>query len=417
MSKVSTRERIAHVVRRLGYGANAAAIEDLATPEDAIAWALDTSRPAAEPPVIDAPADRMRRDRDATRIVFRYWLERLLTAVRPIEERLVWFWHDHFAIDLRKVQEPYLLHQHHQMLRTHATANFGELLQAVAVDPAMLRYLDGATSSAANLNENFGREVLELYTVGHGNFTEDDVIASARSFTGWVVYVPGGRADRLLRDAEPWTSVFVPFRHDGGTKTLLGITGRHDAAAAIAIMLDHPATADRIAAKLYAALIGLPPSPEATIRLGNLFRRDYSIMPLVEAIVAEPAFLSDAAVNSKIRSPLEQAVGVAQVVASDPAAIRTIVPAIEAIGYFPFRAPNPAGYPKGPRLLSPHRLVSTFDFATVLPQHLTSATAAEMLATLGVFDISPTTADVLGGTPDPHERWALAVNSPEHHRV
>ena len=417
MSRVSSREKIAHVVRRLGYGANAAVAADLQDTDAAIAWALDLSVQAPDLPAIEPPEDNMQRDRRAVRLVYQYWLERLLTAARPIEERLVWFWHDHFAVDARKVRQPYLLNQHHGVLRTHATGNFADLIKAVAVDPAMLRYLDGGTNARQSLNENFGREVLELYTVGRGNFTEEDVLASARAFTGWVVYVPGTRADRLLRDQRPWSSVFVDSRHDSGSKTLLGETGNHDASAALDIMLEHPSTADRIAAKLYAELVGLTASEDTQIRLGHIFRGGYSTMALVEAIVSDPTFLSDEAVHAKIRSPLEQAVGVAQALAPDRQALGAIVPAIEQIGYLPFRPPNPAGYPKGVRLLSPHRLVRTFDFAAITPRHIADLDASEMLQRLGLYDVSATTSDVVNAIEDPHLRWALVVNAPEHHLV
>lgn len=403
-------------MRRLGFGANAEAASELRDIDEAITWALDRSRPTPDLPVLEPPAEPQ-RDREAGRVLHQYWLQRLIAAERPIEERLVWFWHDHFAMDLRKIQEPYLLNQHHTLLRSHATGSFAELLGAVAVDPAMLRYLDGGSNSRQHLNENFGREVLELYTVGRGNFSEDDVVASARSFTGWVVYVPGTRADRFLADHKPWSSVFVDFRHDAGTKTLLGVSGAHDAFAAIEIMLEHPATADRIAAKLYSELVGLPARPDVAQRLGNVFRRDYSTMALVEAIVAEPAFLAEDAINAKVRSPLEQAVGVAQATAPTREALAAIVPAIQSIGYFPFRAPNPAGYAKGERLLSPHRLVSTFDFAALTPSHIASLDGAAMLERLGLHDVSATTSSIVSAAADPQIRWALAINSPEHHRV
>ncbi len=407
------------MVRRLGFGARPDAAASLPTVEDAIAESLDlTPHQSLDP--LPAPADpQAARDRTLVRQVYGRWLEATIPGVRPIEQRLVWFWHDHFAIDLRKVGFANLVDRYHLTLRQHATGNFADLLRAMASDPAMLLYLDGARSSVDALNENFGREVLELHTLGHGNYTEADVLAAARAFSGWVVAVPNGRSDRLLDrfDAAPWDAVFVPFRHDSGTKTLLGVTGALDAAAAVDILVDHPTTATTVSQSLFRHLVGTEPDPTTLESLAATLRSTYEVMDLVEAIVATPEFTADGAIRSKIRSPLEQAIGVVQASGANPAVMRAVVETVGDIGYVPFRAPNPAGYPEGDRLLSPHRLVRTFDLSAAAPPEITGLDARQMMERLGIFDVSATTHGVLERTKDGALRWALAVNSPEHHLV
>lgn len=417
---VSERERISHVVRRLGYGSRGWFAGQAASLDEAIDEALDLGTEAEPPPPLAVPETaEAARGGNVIRQVYQRWLEQTLPGDRPIEQRLVWFWHDHFAIDLRKVGFANLVDGYHVTLRRHATGNFGELLRAMATDPAMLFYLDGVRSSVDGLNENYGREVLELHTVGPGNFSEADVLAAARAFSGWVVAVPGERTEAAqeIFGAAPWESVFVPFRHDGGSKSLLGVTGDLVADDAVDVLLAHEATARHIATKLFIELVGLSPLDTDVDSLAAAFRQDYEVMDLVRAIVDHPAFLSDAAVRSKVRSPLEQAIGVLQAVGAPSESVRSVVEALSGIGYFPFRAPNPAGYPSGERLLSPHRLVRTFDLAATAPPELTSLTVDELLARLGIFDVSDSTRAVVGAAPAGPQRWALAVNSPEHQLV
>jgi len=207
---------------------------------------------------------------------------------------------------------PYLVMQQHAMLRSHALGNFGELLKAVARDPAMLLYLDGITNAATERNENFGRECLELFTMGRDSgYTQDDVVAAARAFTGWVVAIPGRPALARL-GAPPWSAVFLPRRHDADTKTLLGTTAPLDMDGALDVILDQPETARFVATKLWRDLVGLDPDDATADALARNFRRDYEIRPLVQAIVQHDAFTSDAAVRSKYRSPVEKLVGIVQ---------------------------------------------------------------------------------------------------------
>lgn len=410
-------ERISHVMRRLGFGAEPDRVAAAADVDEAIATALDTSADNPEPPRIESPDDA--REPGDGSAGFRWWLEMLVSGPRRIEERMTWFWHDHFATDARKVQFPHLLVGQHLTIREHALGSFADLLFAMATDPAMLIYLDGRENSVEAPNENFGREVLELHTVGRGNFTEADVVAASRSFSGWVVVPPDARARDILA-VDPWAAVFVPFRHDSGSKTLFGVTGRHDAAAAVEIILDRPETAAHIARKVYLALVGIEPDEITLSGLAATFRRDYRVRDLVEAIAADPVLISDQAIRVKKRTPLEQAIGVLQgfgLAERGDRAGRAVVGFLQASSYLPFRPPNPAGYPEGARLLGPYALVHTFDLVAAVPDRVAELSLEETTQRLGLFDLSDETAAVLEAVRDPALRLALLINSPEYHLV
>jgi uncharacterized protein (DUF1800 family) len=415
---VSDRERIAHVVRRLSMGPHPGLVADLDDPSGAIARALDLSGPAATPLDLAVPAGIKDpgKVRDVLAMVD-WWVDRMQSPERLVEERLTWFWHDHFATSVAKVRVPYLSYQQHLTLRQHATGSFADLLGAVAKDPAMLVYLDGITNTATERNENFGRECLELFTLGRdGGYTQDDVVAASRSFTGWVVAIPG--RPRLARLAAPWSAVFLPGRHDAAAKTLLGTTGPLDMDRALDVILEHPATSRFVVTKLYRDLVGLDPEPDTVAALAASFRHDYEILPLVHAIVHHDAFRSDAAVRAKYRSPIEKLVAIQQAAGTpatrsgarkDMGAAR----ALRAMSYVPFVPPNVAGFPKGARLLGPSNLVHTFDLVQAVSGAPRVTTVDDLFARFGVFDVSETTRAVVQGEHDPTHRFVLAATSPE----
>ncbi len=405
----SDAERTAHAQRRLGMGP----VGWAGSPDDAIQQALQPLAPVPQPPEIEAPSD----EGDATdleRVVpgLVWWLQRMAAGERPLEERLAWFWHDHFALHVRKVRFPYLAWQNHLTIRSHATGNFAELLMAVSTDPAMLVYLDSVRSTAENPNENFARELMELHTLGTGNYSQVDVTEAARAMTGWVVKLPFARRNGFERfdDAPDWSAVFIPPRWDSGTKTLLGRSGALDMTDVVELLLGQPVTAAFIAAKLYRELVGLEPPADELDRLAAAFRSQYDILALVEAIVDSPAFLSDAAIRAKVRNPLEKLATVAAAFGATPD--RRVIELLDINGYIPFTAPNPAGYPDGEILLGPHRTIHTLDLGVLAPAGV-DGSAVELLSALGINDVSSTTRTVIDQAGDPAQRVALAIASPE----
>lgn len=405
-------ERVSHVVRRLGIGARPETVEGAGDVAAALAAALDLSAPAATPPELAPPADLDEARRVETIYEpFGWWLDQMAHGARPIEERLVWFWHDHFATSLVKVRAPYLVWNQHLLLRRHATGSFEELLRGMVRDPAMLVYLDGITNSRDARNENFGRECLELFTMGRGHYTQEDVVAASRAFSGWVVNVPGRRFTRS--DLPLWNSFLAPLRFDDGPKTLLGVTGRLDVDGALDVILDHPATPRRIAAKLYEELVGLAPDDGTVDRLGEAFGRDYRVMPLVEAIVGDPAFTSDEAFRAKVRTPVEKAVALLQAVPVRVDALRQVGDALRRIGYVPFAPPNVAGFPKGERLLGPHTLVHAFDLMAAVSERIPALGVDELFARFGILEVTDRSRRVVEAEGDPLRRVALVLGSPE----
>ena len=410
----SEQERIAHVVRRLGYGANSTAVEAVGSVDEAKAAAFDLTGTTPEPPQYNAPMEQDDiNDYPAAIPSILWWFEQMGSGRRLIAERMIWFWHDHFAMHVRKIGVPYLAVQHAHLLREHATGNFADLLHAVAIDPAMLLYLDTVRSTLDSPNENFAREVMELHTLGTGNYTEQDVIGMARAMTGWVVANPIRRRIGIAEydEAEAWTSLFVPFRWDSTNKTVLGSTAAFDMQTSIDHLLNQPATAEFVAAKLYRELVGLDPDPDELTTLADDFRRDYEIFPLIEAIAATRAFTSDEAVNAKVRSPLEKLAGIVN--GFDAQVDQRVVQTLNQVAYSPFSAPNPAGYSKGLSLLGPYQYVHTFDLASVV-QTVPDESAEQIFARLGIHDVTPTSLDVVAGTTDPTMRLALAIASPEY---
>lgn len=417
---MSDRERIAHVFRRLSMGVHPELVAAADDTDAAVARALDTSGPTITPLQLDVPTDVKsgNKVREVLAMVD-WWIGRMQQPDRLVEERLTWFWHDHFATSVVKVRVPYLLMQQHATLREHALGNFADLLKAVARDPAMLLYLDGITNAANQRNENFGRECLELFTMGRDSgYTQDDVVSAARAFTGWVVAIPG-RPQLARLGASPWSAVFVPRRHDAGIKTFLGSTGPLDMDGALDVILEQPATARFVARKLWRELVGLEPDEHTTDALARDFRRDYEIRPLVEAIVHHDAFASDAAVRSKYRSPVEKLVGIVQA-AGEPTSTaprrQGLGPArgLRSMSYLPFLPPNVAGFPKGTRLLGPSNLVHTFDLVQAVPRPPHARSVDDLLARFGIFDVSETTRSVLEQQHDPARRFVLAAASPEY---
>jgi uncharacterized protein (DUF1800 family) len=412
-------------------GPNPDLLAQLPHPDGAVAAALDRSAPAPAPPDLPPPADyQTARNVADIATPIAWWFDHMRASPRLIDERMVWFWHDHFATSLQKVRVPYLMWQQHLTIRQHATGSFADLLRAMSKDPAMLVWLDGVTNTAKQRNENFGREVMELFTLGHAaGYTQPDVVEASRAFTGWVVNIPGRPNQRqaaALAGVAPWTAAFVAARHDGGSKTLLGQTGAFDMDAALQVLLDHPSTARFVSTKLYRELVGSDPPPPTVDRLAAGFRGDYEILPLVEAIVSDPAFMSDDAIGAKVRTPVEKLVGILQAAQSPPVQFGPLPPrpranarggigeALRTLAYVPFMPPNVGGFPKGNALLGPHELVHTFDLLAAVATPPSEPSTDAVFARLGLMDVSDHSRSVVDRERDAGRRFALAVASPEY---
>ena len=408
----STEERIAHTFRRMGMGSYPDLTREVGSVDEAISRSLTLDNPAPELLEMEVPLDRESAT-DIARLAepVQSWLTSMVTSERLIEERMTWFWHDHFATAVQKVRIPYLMWQQHLTIRQHATGSFADLLHAVSFDPAMLFYLDGARNHSEQINENFAREVMELHTMGPGNYTQTDITEAARALTGWVVKVPYGRASRLLAEYENWEPVYVPFRHSGGTTSILGSTGSHTPSEVLDLLLEQPATAEFVAGNLWIELVGTDPDESTIEVLSSRFRKDYSILELVEGIVGHPDFVSESAIRARIRTPVERLVSISRGFGSGDIDERLGF-TLHEVAYLPFNPPSPAGYPRGKVLLGPHQMIHSFDLLAVASPDQPASTD-EILFRAGIVDVSDETRRLVDLATEPELKTAMAVNSPE----
>lgn len=283
---------------------------------------------------IEARKEALRQLRADTVALAGWWLQEMRDSPTPLAERMVLFWHNHFATSVQKVRQAQGMYAQHQLLRRHALGSFRELLHGIARDPAMLVYLDGAANRAEAPNENFAREVMELFTLGEGQYAEQDIKEAARAFSGWAV------------DRETWTARLRPRQHDGGDKTLLGQRGRFDADAALDVMLDQPAAPRFIVAKLWREFIS--PLPDAAV-VGPIAQRlrasGWRIDAALRELLLSPAFWAPANRAVLIKSPVELAVGTLrqfEIQLDNPVALVGIT---SRQGQMLFSPPNVKGWP------------------------------------------------------------------------
>jgi uncharacterized protein (DUF1800 family) len=242
-------------------------------------------------------------------------------------------WHGHFATSHEKVDDVRLMHAQNELLRAHALGDFRALLHAIARDPAMLVWLDGDSNRRGHPNENFARELLELFALGDGNYDEHDVQEAARAFTG------RGTAGRVY--------AFRPEHYDDGEKTILGRTGRWDGDEALEIVLEHPACARRLARVLLAAFVAPEPDEEWVAVLAQFVRdADWDVGRVLDVLLRSRLFFSPAARRSRIAGPVELVAVAARAIGATPAPKRAAELGA-AMGQALFRPPSVKGWDGG----------------------------------------------------------------------
>ena len=265
-----------------------------------------------------------------------WWLHEMLLTPSPLTERMTLFWHNHFATSQQKVRSSQLMYRQNALLRSQALGNFGVMLHEVAKDPAMLVWLDNAGNRKQAPNENFAREVMELFTLGEGHYGERDIKEAARAFTGWSI------------DRETGTFTYRRMWHDYGEKTVLGRTGSFDGDDVLDILLARPETAQFISTKLWREFISPEPDRKQVEKFANVFRDShYEIKPLMRAILMSDAFWSDSNRAVLVKSPVELVVGSLRTFDIRPFDLRPAVFACAALGQNPFSPPNVKGWPGG----------------------------------------------------------------------
>ena len=237
----------------------------------------------------------------------RWWLLRMVYTQRPLQEKMTLFWHGLLTSAFSRVGQTGPMIYQNQLFREQALGNFDVILKAVSRDPAMLIWLDSRINRKAAPNENFARELMELFTMGVGNYTEQDVRESARAFTGWSL---GSSA-----------FFFNPAQHDDGVKKFLGESGNFTGDDIIDIIVKQPATASYISRRLFSFFAYDDPEPEVMARLERVFQSSlYSIKAVVREILTSDAFYSQKAFRSHPKSPTELAASTMRTLEIDPEA-------------------------------------------------------------------------------------------------
>ena len=298
--------------------------------------------------------NRRGRLRPRTSGMQRWWLYRMVNSKRPLLEKMTYFWHDHFATSVRTVrqvapdEQPYMMTQNN-LLREHALGNFKEMVQAIAVDPAMLVWLDNRRNVKEHPNENWARELLELFTMGVGNYTDQDVVEAARAFTGWGL----NRRKGEFR--------FDLLKHDSGFKTFLGEFGMFNGDHIIDIVFEQDVTAEFITRKLWEFLVYPDPSETLIAELADVFREsDYEIRPLMRAIFEHPDFFSERAYRALIKSPVDLFVGLFRELGmSDPVSLPRLM---ANTGQELFAPPDVSGWTSGVGWLNTTTLLARYNF-------------------------------------------------------
>lgn len=327
------------------------------------------------------------------------WIYRMLYTPDPVGERLALNWHNHFATSNRKVQDLAQMQRQNELLRGLARAPFGELLTAVVRDPAMLVWLDADRNRAGHPNENLARELLELFTLGIGHYTETDVLEAARALTGWRVLSGEFRFDRAV--------------HDDGEKTLLGQTGPLDGDALLRVALAQPATARRVAWRLGRMLLAdeVMDEPALESLAAGLRERELDVAWAVETVLRSQRFFSEANVQARIAGPPEYVVGAIRALEclAPPPSTLLLAECLTRMGQDLFYPPGVGGWDEGRAWLDAGAMVARANFAVALvegrlaansPRPDLAGLAERHAGTAAIEEAVPWLAELLwGGAP------------------
>ena len=284
-----------------------------------------------------------------------WWLERMRSGPYPLQEKLTLCWHGHFATSRAKVNSAYAMWRQNQTLREHAAGNWRGMLKAVSRDPAMLIWLDNARSRRKSPNENYARELMELFTLGEGHYSETDIREAARAFTGWTLDT--GRF--VFRNRPPG--------HDPGVKTVLGVTGRLDGDGVIDAILARPQAATHLARRLWEYFVSPDPDPPVVDALASVIRAEsYELEPTLRALFSSRAFHSERVRRAHVKSPVHWLVGTLRMLDLPLPPPRRCVNALQTLGQHLFEPPNVKGWDGGMAWITASSLLSRYRFAEEL---------------------------------------------------
>jgi uncharacterized protein (DUF1800 family) len=440
---MASREELAHLLRRATFGPR---VEDVDAAEKAGAAATVDAlfAPAGFDPAADAGAARtpppappdpvaalgrnpgreqrlaaQKQQREQVAALTLWWLDRMVAADHQVHEKLTFFWHGHWATSVQKVKFPLVMLAHQQKLHTLGAGDFGVLAHAMVKDPALIYWLDGHKNTAQAPNENLARELMELFTLGIGNYTEADVKAGARALTGWAV-------DRA-RNA----SMINEKRRDTGAKTILGRTGNFGADEFVDLLLGQEANATFVTARLWYRYASTEPvPPETHARLVAAYGPGRNVANALRAVLTDPAFAGTR--GHLVKQPVEWAVGAMRQLGLRPAELaakeqQLLVRALREQGQVPLDPPSVGGWPAGTAWLTTAGTQWRLRTADLLAAKASPAVLDRLAAApanqrpdalarlLSVEAFTDRTREVLAGaTGQPRRMLALALACPEY---
>lgn len=342
--------RIAHLLRRAGFSANKKQVEDLQalTLEQIVDRLLHTEEPSPSPPIL--PEEDKKNGKTKLQL---WWLNTMRHTSNPLLEQMTLFWHNHFTSAFYKVRRESLMAKQNVLLRKHALGNFRQFVYEISTDPAMMVWLDCNTNVKKSPNENYARELMELFTLGIGHYSEQDVKEVARALTGWKV------------DPKSEKALFIGKLHDGGDKTIFGRTGKYDLRSTVDLIVNQPACSKFIATKLWNYLVYPNPSEEVIAPVADEFAKSgLETKSLLRAIFASDEFYSDRAYLAVVKSPVEYVTGILR--AFPEVQLKKeemILAAMNLMGQDLFNPPNVAGWPGGTAWLNSSMLLARYNFA------------------------------------------------------
>ena len=371
--------RAAHLLRRAGWGATLAEIEQFAglSRDEAASRLIDYEE--IENSALDARVEKAAfnlttpgrgldgRRPPLLRDMQRWWLTRMAYTTRPLEERITYIWHGLLTSQVTQIgpQRAKMMVAQNELFRSHALGQYDVLLKAIGKDPAMMVYLNTIESTKEHPNENYPRELMELFSMGEGNYTEDDVRESARAFTGWRLngfereQPPPGLSERERDEFlnQLWADYQPQFRlalreHDSGSKAFLGRTGNFDGDDIVSIIMEQPATGRFITTRLFSELAYRDPDHATVDRLVEVWESSgHSVKEVVRAILVSDEFSSNRAYRAHVRSPIEFMVGAVRALEIETDWMN-IEQTAQAMDQRLFEPPSVAGWPGGEVWLS-----------------------------------------------------------------
>lgn len=418
----------AHLLRRAGFTASAADLDHAASMSyDDLVDSVVSQRPD----VPAAPADRVRYTSVAT-----WWYGHMATTAAQFPERMALFWHGLLTSDYRKSAQLPFMYQQNQLYRRMGTGDLRSLLLATTYDPAMVRYLDLDQSSGKAPNENYSRELMELFTLGVGNYTETDVREGARAFSGIRIQAVDGSGNpvryqrtkgmtpqqyqqqlmQLIAQGLTFRGMLTPRQHDQGSKTFLGHTGNLGPEEAIDAILAQPACATYIAGKALTSFAVPQPSTSLVTSIASQFRDSrYDIRTLMRAIFRSDDFRASGAYRSLVRSPADYMVAVMRST-GQPGLASTCTQAGAGMDQILFDPPTVGGWPQNAAWISSSAMLARVNFAqTVVNRGGTLPDASEAVRTQLDNTVSADTAAVFNASQTNSDRWYAILSSPEFH--